>query len=71
MPQINGLEAMEYFQREYPSVPLIVLTGFPEIEMATSLLERGITRYLVKPVEREKLLLAVANAFEQRRINWF
>ena len=71
MPHINGLQAMTYFQREYPSIPLIVLTGFPELDMATGLLNRGIADYLVKPVEGEKLLEAVANAMKQRRINWF
>lgn len=71
MPRINGLEAMTYFQREYPSVPLIVLTGFPDLEMAMELMKRGVTDYLVKPVEREKLTTAVANALGQRRISWF
>jgi two-component system chemotaxis response regulator CheY len=71
MPRISGLEAMTYFQREYPSVPLIVLTGFPDLAMAIRLLNCGITDYLVKPVEREKLISAVANAFAQRRIHWF
>ena len=71
MPRINGFEAMTYFQREYPSVPLIVLTGFPDLEMATGLLKRGITDYLVKPVEPEKVIMAVAHAINQRRISWF
>jgi two-component system chemotaxis response regulator CheY len=71
MPRINGLEAMDYFQREYPSVPLIVLTGFPDLEMAMGLMKREVTDYLVKPVDREKLLAAVADALEQRRISWF
>ncbi len=71
MPRINGLEAITYFQREYPSVPLIVLTGFPDLEMALQLMKRGVTDYLVKPVERERLIAAVANAIEQRRISWF
>jgi two-component system chemotaxis response regulator CheY len=71
MPRINGLEAMTYFQREYPSVPLIVLTGFPDLAMAVRLLNRGISDYLVKPVEHEKLTRAVAEALAQRRIQWF
>jgi len=71
MPRINGLEAMTYFQREYPSVPLIVLTGFPDLEMAMQLMKRGVTDYLVKPVKPEKLIMAVADALEQRRISWF
>ncbi|MEX2491567.1 MAG: response regulator [Nitrospirales bacterium] len=71
MPNINGIEAMEYFQREYPSIPLIVLTGFPDLDLAMRLMKQGLTDYLVKPVDREKLAAAVSNALAQRRINWF
>lgn len=71
MPNINGVEAIEYFQREYASISLIVLTGFPDLDLAMQLMKRGVTDYLVKPVEREKLTTAVANALGQRRINWF
>jgi len=68
MPKINGMEAIAYFRAQYPSVPIIVQTGFPDIEMATSLLREGVTEYLVKPVEKDKLLAAVARAIEQRAI---
>ena len=69
MPKINGVEAIAYFQKEWPTVPLIVLTGFPDLEMATSMIKGGITDYLVKPVEAEKLKAAVANAMEKREIH--
>nr|MBI3611823.1 response regulator [Nitrospirota bacterium] len=68
MPKINGMEAIAYFRAQYPSVPIIVQTGFPDIEMATSLLREGVMEYLVKPVEKDKLLAAVARAVEQRAI---
>jgi len=71
MPHINGVEAMNYFQREYPSIPLIVLTGFPDLDLAMNLIKRGVTDYLVKPVDRKKLTTSVANALTQRRISWF
>lgn len=69
MPKINGVEAITYFQKEYPRVPLIVLTGFPDTEMATSFLRSGVVDYLVKPVEGEKLKAAVAKAMEQREMH--
>jgi two-component system chemotaxis response regulator CheY len=69
MPKINGVEAINYFQQQYPRVPLIVLTGFPDMDMATGFLKKGIVDYLVKPVEKEKLIGAVAKAFEQREIH--
>ena len=69
MPKISGVEAIAYFQKEYPRVQLIVLTGFPDIEMATLYLKTGVVEYLVKPVEPEKLKAAVKKAMEQREIH--
>ncbi len=66
MPNINGVEAIKYFQQEYPGKQLIVLTGFPDLDMATSFMKKGIVDYLVKPVEAEKLRASVAKAKEQR-----
>jgi two-component system chemotaxis response regulator CheY len=69
MPKINGMEAIAYFRKEYPHVPLIVLTGFPDTDMATSLLRQGVTDYLVKPVEAEKLRTSVMRAMESRELS--
>ncbi len=69
MPKISGVEAIAYFQKEHPRVQLIVLTGFPDIEMATLYLKTGVVEYLVKPVEPEKLIAAVEKAMEQREIH--
>lgn len=66
MPKINGLEAIAFFQQQYPSVPIIVVTGYPDQQMATDLLTRGVFDYLVKPVDKDKLLATVAAAMEQR-----
>lgn len=69
MPKVNGVEAIAWFQQQFPRVPIIVLTGFPDVEMATSFLKHGVVDYLVKPVEAEKLKAAVAKAMEQREIH--
>ena len=66
MPKINGLEAIAYFRQQYQSVPVIVLTGYPDIQLATDLLKQGVVDYLVKPVERDKLMSCVERAMERR-----
>jgi len=66
MPKVNGLEAIAFFQQQYPSVPIIVVTGYPDQKMATDLLSRGVFDYLVKPVDKDKLLATVAAAMEKR-----
>lgn len=68
MPKVNGAEAIAYFRSSYPRVPLIVLTGFPDTDMATSFLRQGVVDYLVKPVEGEKLKEAVRRAMEEREL---
>ena len=70
MPKINGIHAIEYFQREYPHVPVIVLTAYPETKMAVSFMRSGVTDYLVKPVNAQKLRGAVERAMEQRQMAW-
>ena len=69
MPKINGVETICYFQLHFPRVSLIVLTGYPDIEMATGFIKKGLVDYLVKPVESEQLLHSVAKAIDQRELN--
>ncbi|MEE8393609.1 MAG: response regulator [Rhodospirillales bacterium] len=62
MPKINGVEAIAYFRKEYPSIPVIVLTGYPDVNLAVEFMKEGAFEYLVKPVEKEKLVEVVTKA---------
>jgi two-component system chemotaxis response regulator CheY len=62
MPKVNGVEAIAYFRSQFPSVPVIVLTGHPDPALATALLKQGVAEYLTKPIEPEKLVAAVNKA---------
>jgi two-component system chemotaxis response regulator CheY len=59
MPKVNGVETIEFLKNEAPGVPIVVITGYPDTELATGLLKKGVKDYLVKPVEKEKLLAVV------------
>ncbi len=67
MPHMNGIDVINYYHKEWPSVPVIVLTGFPDHDMATAMAQHGVVDYLVKPVEAEKLTASVAKALQQRQ----
>jgi two-component system chemotaxis response regulator CheY len=63
MPNMNGMEAIEYFHSQFPSIPVIVLTGKPDILNAKALMkELGVVDYLVKPIQSEQLIAAVHKA---------
>jgi two-component system chemotaxis response regulator CheY len=68
MPKIGGVEAVAYFRREYPSIPVIVLTGYPDVKLAVDFMKEGVVDYLVKPVEKEKLIDVVPKAARQRTL---
>ena len=40
MSNIDGVDAIAYFQKEFPSIPLIVLTGNADWNMAISFMRR-------------------------------
>ena len=68
MPKVNGIEAVAYFRENYASIPIIVLTGYPDVQLAVDFMKGGVIEYLVKPVEKEKLVEAVRKAASQRTI---
>jgi two-component system chemotaxis response regulator CheY len=67
MPKMNGKEAIAWFQSQFPSVPIVVMTGQPDLAGATSLMKQGAVDYLVKPVEPGHLT-AVINKVAKDRV---
>ena len=67
MPKINGVEAIAYFRSHYPAIPVVVLTGCPDVGLAASLTQKGVMDYLVKPVGQEALLQVIKQAVDLRR----
>jgi two-component system, chemotaxis family, chemotaxis protein CheY len=68
MPKINGDEAIDYFRNQFPTVPIVVMTGYPDVELAVSLMRKGVRDYLVKPVSKDKLLSVITKAVDQHVI---
>ena len=59
MPKVNGVECIQFLRGQAPGIPIVVITGYPDTELATDLMKKGVKDYLVKPVEKEKLLAVV------------
>ncbi len=59
MPKVNGLECIDYLMKNAPSIPILVISGYPDTDLAVSLMQKGVKGYLVKPVDKEKLIAKV------------
>ncbi len=64
MPKVNGIEAIAFFRSQFPGVPILVLTGHPNIENMTELYKQGVVDYLMKPISPEQLLVVVEKAMQ-------
>ncbi len=65
MPNVGGMKAIAYFRSQFPSVPVIVLSGTGTIEKASTLFKQGVVEYLCKPIEPDKLIAAVHKAVKE------
>lgn len=60
MPKVNGVEAVEYLQANVPSVPIMVVTGYPDTKLAVNMLQKGVKGFIVKPIEKKALVEKVS-----------
>ena len=66
MPHMNGEQLLTEVLSAYPEVPAIVVTGANEVETAVRCMRGGAIDYMVKPVEKSRLLSGVTRAIELR-----
>lgn len=59
----NGLQLAIFAKDRHPEMPVIVLTGYEDPTLRAAAANSG-ALYLVKPVLRETLLIAVAKALD-------
>jgi len=68
LPDIGGIEVLKEIIKLKPALPVIMISGQGTIEDAVQATRLGAYDFLVKPVERERVLLAVRNALERDRM---
>lgn len=73
MPEMNGLTFIEKIRETLPDTELIILSGYSEFEYARKAITLGVSEYLLKPIDKEKLRVSLTEAIrrleqqEQRR----
>jgi DNA-binding NtrC family response regulator len=68
LPKVNGNDLIAFIRAKLPSVPVIVLTGHPNVQGATSLFKQGVVDYLIKPAQAQTLLDAVRRAIGEQAV---
>ena len=68
MPGRNGMELLEDLKKAGVKVPIILISGQANIEMAVKATKLGALDFLEKPLSTEKLLVTVENALRLSRL---
>ena len=68
MPGKDGLALLEDLKTQGAAVPVVMISGQANIEMAVRATRLGAIDFLEKPLSTEKLLLTVDNVLRMRRL---
>ena len=68
MPGLSGYELLGRVTSDYPDVPVIIMTATDELETAVKCMQLGALDFLVKPVEKNRLVSSVSRAMEIRAL---
>jgi DNA-binding NtrC family response regulator len=60
--RIDGLALLEIVHREYPSIPVVLMTAFGSIETAVRAVKEGAFDYISKPFDIDELVAIVRRA---------
>lgn len=65
MDQMDGLALFSEIQKRQPGLPVIILTAHGSIPDAVAATQQGVFSFLTKPVDRDALYRAIADALAQ------
>ena len=68
MPHISGEELLPMITADYPEIPVVVVTGSNDVDTAVKCMQHGAFDYILKPVEKSRLIGGVKRAVELREL---
>jgi two-component system response regulator AtoC len=66
MPGMDGLELLKWIQQEGPSLPVIMISAYGDINDAVTAMKLGAQDYIVKPFDPEELLIRLKRIVESQ-----
>jgi DNA-binding NtrC family response regulator len=67
LPGMDGLTAIERFQKQLGNVPIIVITAYGDLRTAVEAVRRGAFDYIAKPFDVEKVKVSLVRALVSGR----
>jgi two-component system nitrogen regulation response regulator NtrX len=68
LPGADGLEILQEMKRQYPILPVIMISAYGSVENAVKATRLGAYDFIEKPPHADKIVLSVKNALELARL---
>ena len=68
MPGMSGIDLLGKIHALDPELPVILMTGYPDLDVAVDGIKRGAFDFISKPYKYESLLHAIEKAVRHRRL---
>ncbi len=65
LPNYDGIELMLEFKKTLPNIPVILMTGYSDVNTAVKAIKNGASDYISKPFNPEEVLLVIENALQK------
>ena len=64
MPEMDGLEALQYIKERHPRIKVIMITGNPSVENVQESIQGGAAGFIVKPFNTARVLDTLHKALQ-------
>jgi two-component system response regulator HydG len=64
LPNYDGIELMTEFKKSHPAIPVVLMTGYSDVNTAVKAIKKGASDYISKPFNPEEVLLVISNALQ-------
>ncbi len=65
MPNMNGLQLLDWLQINFPKLPVIIMSGHGTIETAVRATKKGAYDFIEKPLSLDKVLITLKHALKE------
>lgn len=68
LPDHSGLDLLRHVRNSDPDLPMVLVTGMPNLDSAIDAVALGAFRYLVKPISNDRLIGCITQAQRTRQV---
>jgi signal transduction histidine kinase len=69
MPGMHGIDVLKEIKKLFPSIEVIIVTGFGSLQTATEAIKHGVNSYISKPYNLSEINSLIEKSIERRRFN--